>query len=119
MKISRIRITNSSTIKLRGIQGRTGLTPNILLRVGFGLSLRDKAMINREDYPEDGMELNRYTLTGEYDAGYVALLQTWLIRHNVPISDASMGAYFRAHLNKGATLLNNKIKSLTDLAFLE
>ena len=119
MKISRVRITNDSTIKLRGIQGRTGLTPNILLRVGFGLSLRDKAMITPEDYPEDGMEINRFTLTGEYDSGFVALLQTWLIRHNIRISDDVMAAYFRAHLNKGATLLNNKVKSLTDLAFLE
>jgi DNA sulfur modification protein DndE len=119
MKISRIKITKDSTIKMRGIQGRTGLTPNILLRIGFGLSLRDKAIIDPDSYPEDGMEINRFTLTGEYDSGFVALLQTWLIRNNIPVSDAMMADYFRAHLNKGAALLNNKIKSLTDLAFLE
>ncbi|MBE3144918.1 MAG: DNA sulfur modification protein DndE [Planctomycetes bacterium] len=119
LKATRIRITNNSTYKLRALQSKTGLTPNILLRIGFGLSLRDTSSIDPAKYPEDGMEINRYTLTGEYDIAFVALLNIWLANNNIQINDTNLNGYFRAHINRGAILMSNKLKSLTDLAFLE
>jgi DNA sulfur modification protein DndE len=81
--------------------------------------LRDRAILAPENYPEDGIELNRYTLTGEYDAAFIALLIFWLYKNSIPINDKTSTIYFRAHLNRGALLLSNKIKSITDLALLE
>jgi DNA sulfur modification protein DndE len=119
MKLSRIKISNDVTIKLRQLQGKTGLTPNILLRIGFGLSLIDKSYCDPIMYPEDGMELNRYTVTGEYDIGYVALLREWLYQRSESLDNITMCNYFRAHLNRGALLLYGRVKSLMDLALLE
>lgn len=119
MKLSRVKMSSDATFKLRSLQGKTGLTPNILLRIGFGLSLREKAFLNPSLYPEDGQELNRYTLTGEYDPGFVALLKTWGIKNNIPMEDDSLVGYFRAHLNRGAIMLSMRVKSIVDLALLK
>ena len=119
MKITRVKISHDATVRLRGVQGKTGLTPNILLRVGFGLSLRDQSFLDPEKYPEDGQELNRYTITGEYDNGFVVLLKEWLSCNKKGNDDETMMNFFRAHLNRGAILLHMRVKSLTDLALLD
>jgi len=119
MKISKLKISNDATSRLRTLQGRTGLTPNILLRIGLGLSLLDKSLIDPSKYPEDGKELNRYTITGEYDCGYVALIKEWMHQNNESLDNKIVVDYFRAHLNRGAILLYIRVKSLTDLALLD
>ena len=119
MKAARIRISNDATLKLRRIQSKTGLTPNILLRIGFGISLREKTPISPSLYREDGKELNRYTITGEFDEGFVALLKEWLVRNDKTLDNKNIVSYFRAHMNRGAVLVSARIKSLTDLALLD
>lgn len=119
MKANKFRISNESTGKLRFIQGKTGLTPNILLRIGFCLSLRDGSLLNPERFPEDGMELNRFTVTGEFDCAYVALLKEWEFQNNIKSNDTLSAELFRAHLNRGAMLLSGRIRSLIDLVYLE
>lgn len=119
MKISKVKISQDVTIKLRNLHGKTGLTPNILLRVGFGLSLQDSSHIDPVKYPQDGMELNRYTITGEFDKGFVALLREWLVRNRHQIADNVEADFFRAHLNRGAILLSARVKSLTGLTLIE
>ena len=101
------------------MQSKTGLTPNILLRVGFGLSLRDESLIDPKKYPEDGRELNRYTITGEFDIGFVTLLKEWMTQKRISTSNDNLVEYFRAHLNRGAILLSGRVKSLEDLALLD
>ena len=105
--------------KLLYLQTRTCLTPNILMRIGFGLSLRDKSLLEPDKYPEDGKELNRYTITGEYDLVFVTLLKEWMARNNILLDNATMINYFRAHLNRGAQLLQSRTKSLVDIAYLD
>jgi DNA sulfur modification protein DndE len=119
MKSSRIKICNDATMKLRNVQGKTGLTPNVLLRFGFGLSLRDKSILDPKKYPEDGKELNRYTVTGEYDVAFVALLKEWMYRNEIETNNKNMVDYFQAHLNRGAVLLSGRVKSLVDLSLLD
>lgn len=115
MRASRIKISNEASLKLRFLHGKTGLTPNLLLRAGFCMSLRERERLDPASYPEDGQELNRYTLTGEYDAGYVALLREWMIREEKPLENDSLVAFFRAHLNRGAVLVARRTKSAADL----
>ena len=67
MSFNRIRISKSATVRLSMLKGRTGLTPNILCRIGFCLSLGESTVPNPENYDEEGQEFNRYTLTGEWD----------------------------------------------------
>ena len=118
MKANRIKISNEATNKLRYLKSRTGLTPNILLRVGFCMSLNEKSVLKPTRYREDGMELNRYTLTGEYDVGYITLLKEWLNYNNKKVDNENMKQYFKAHLNRGAEILSSRVKSLIDLVLI-
>ncbi len=95
------------------LKGRTGLTPNILCRLGFCLSLGEPGVPKPELYDEEGQEYNRYTLTGEWDALFIALLKERLAEDGMnPTLD--LLPQFRAHLNRGVFSLFNRAKSLTD-----
>ena len=116
----RLRFCQEADNWLRVLRSRTGVTPNILCRMGFTLSLDEPGLPNPDMYPEDSArEINRYTLLGEYDATYVALLRQRM-SDDAKANGASNGehdidAQFRAHMNRGVMLLAARVKSLPDL----
>lgn len=120
LSVRRLRFCREADSWLRVLRSRTGVTPNILCRMGFALSLDEPGFPNPDAYPEDsGREINRYTLLGEYDAIYVALLRQ-RVSDDVGTGDTSNGeheldAQFRAHMNRGIMLLAARVKSLPDL----
>lgn len=116
MKLTRLRLTTEASNRLRFVAGKTGLTPNLLCRIGFCLSLSEPSVPNPDNYPEEEREFNRYTLLGEYDALFVALLLQRCRTDGLDIS--RMSDYFRAHVNRGVTLLQQRVKSISDLASL-
>ncbi len=116
MKLSKLRLTKEASSRLRFLTGRTGLTPNLLCRMGFCLSLNEPSVPNPEDYPEEEREFNRYTLLGEYDSLFVALLKERCRQDGVNLSLSS--DYFRAHMNRGVMLLQACVRSVSDIATL-
>ena len=116
MQLNKIRLSNEASERLKHLKARTGLTPNILSRLGFCLSLSDPAIPNSESYPEEDREFNRYTLLGEWDDLFVALLRQRLAQDK--ISDEHLESQFRAHLNRGILSLFGLVKSMSDLAVL-
>jgi len=116
MKLTKLRLTKDASNRLRFLAGRTGLTPNILCRMGFCLSLAEPSNPNPEDFPEEDREFNRYTLLGEFDPLFIALLRERCHRDGLP-SEALPGA-FRAHMNRGVVLLQKRVRGLSDLASL-
>jgi len=116
VQLNKIKLTSDSSERLKQLKARTGLTPNILCRIGFCLSLKDRSVPDPDKYPEEDREFNRYTLLGEWDAFYVALLRQRLSEDGV--SDHPEEAYFRAHLNRGVYALSRQVKSVSDLAGL-
>ncbi len=114
MKMNKVRLCSEASERLKNLKGRTGLTPNILCRLGFCLSLGEPGLPNPEVYPEDGNEFNRYTLTGEWDALFVALLKQRCVNGGSE-SPNGLGDQFRAHLNRGVLMLYKGCKDLSDL----
>jgi DNA sulfur modification protein DndE len=116
MKLTKLRLTTEASNRLRFVAGKTGLTPNLLCRIGFCLSLGEPSIPNPDDYPEEDREFNRYTLLGEYDGLFVALLTQRCYQDGVDLSRIS--DYFRAHMNRGIVLLQGRVKSVGDMAGL-
>ena len=117
MKANRFRLSTAATERLKLVKGRTGFkTDNIIPRIGFCLSLAEKNPPNPKDYDQDGKEFNRYTLLGEWDEIYVALLRENLKNHKIDFINEF--DYFRAHLNRGVIIASRLIKSLPDIAKL-
>jgi DNA sulfur modification protein DndE len=116
MKLTKLRLTKDASNRLRFAAGKTGLTPNLLCRIGFCLSLAEPAPPDPEKFPEEDREFNRYTLLGEYDPLFVALLRERCRQDGVDLS--RIADYFRAHMNRGITLLQGRVKSVADIAAL-
>ena len=114
MNLNKVKLSNEATHKLRLLKGRTGLTPNILCRIGFCLSLNEPGVPDGSQHEEDGMEFNRYTLTGQWDTLFVALLKERCIEEGINF-DKDLAEQFRAHLNRGVLLIYNRVRTLPDL----
>ncbi len=116
MKLTKLRLTKEASNRLRFLAGKTGVTPNLLCRMGFCLSLAEPSLPNPDDYPEEDREFNRYTLLGEYDPLFVSLLKERCRQDGVDLSKLS--DYFRAHMNRGIVLLQGRVRSVGDIAQL-
>ena len=114
MQINKIKLTKDASERLKQLKARTGLTPNILSRIGFCLSLNEPAIPNPDQYPEEDREFNRYTLLGEWDDLYVALLKQRLAHDGV--ASNNLEDQFRAHLNRGVMTLGGLVKNVADIA---
>lgn len=116
MKLTRLRLSKDASNRLRFLAGKTGLTPNLLCRIGFCLSLGESSVPEPEAYPDEEREFNRYTLLGEYDPLFIALLKERCREDDIP--PESLPDYFRAHMNRGVLLLQQRTRSIADIALL-
>ncbi|MGA2918685.1 DNA sulfur modification protein DndE [Methanoregula sp.] len=113
----RLRISEKATFRLTQLKGKTGLTPNILCRIAICYSLNDPSVPDPAEYDEKGQELNRYTLTGEWDTFFIALVKERCI-HDKLDPEKDLYDQLRAHLNRGVFGIFPQIKSLADFQIL-
>lgn len=119
MRFNRIILDKEVTRKLSVLKGRTGLTPNILCRYGLMLSLKDPTIPDPNLYKQDGQELMRHVLLGDLDLILVSLFKQRAFKDGIDIKDEKLLLdLFRAHINRGAELLYNRIKYLKDFESL-
>jgi DNA sulfur modification protein DndE len=120
MHYSKFKVSAEATSKLRSLRQRTGLRPNLLCRIALMLSLEEGSAAGRPVPPDDGMEFNRYTLTGEYDSLFVALLR--LVEEDAgrrsPLSDQELLSLLRTHVHEGLGRLAVRAKKPSDIALL-
>ena len=102
---------------LRTLKMRTGLNPNILSRLAFCVSLGESGIPDSRLYDEEGLEFNRYTLTGEWDVFFMSLLKERMIADGLDPSQ-DLIPHFKAHLNRGIVSLHTRVKGLGDLVDL-
>jgi DNA sulfur modification protein DndE len=115
LRVKRLRFSKEADTWLRVMKSRTDITPNLLCRIGFCMSLEEPGVPDPAKYPEDSdREINRYTLLGEYDAVFVSLLRQRLARD--ANAGTSLDDQFRAHMNRGVVILSGRLKELSDLA---
>ena len=118
MPFSRLYVSEDIDNKLRVLKMRTGLTPNLICRMGFCLSLSEPGIPDVQLYSDtQAREFNRYTLTGQYDLFFFSLLRERLSEDGLD-TEASLEPQFKAHLSRGVGLLYQRVKSLEDIASL-
>lgn len=114
LMLRRVLFTSEADVTLKMLKARTGITPNVLCRMGFCLSLDETGRPHRTDRGNTSLrEINRYTLLGEYDMAFVALLRTRCDVDGVPADE--MDDEFVAHVHRGIQLLAGRMRSLQDL----
>lgn len=82
------------------------LQPFALCKLAIALSLRDPEPLDFDSFPSnsEGLELNRQTITGEYDDLFKALI----ISHTGRALDDEeyFPRYLKAHIDRGAKMLS-------------
>ena len=103
---------------MRVLKAKTGITPNILSRFGFCLSLEEPG-IPADPFEDEavGREIKRVTLLGAHDLIYVCLLRTWFASRASDrlVSQKEFDTTFVAHMNRGFELISSRVRSLADL----
>ncbi len=95
--------------------------PFILSKLSISLSIKSNLPLEEADFRTDnnGLELNRQTITSEWDELYKCLIE---ISEGCHIDDDEyFQKYIKAHLDRGATMLHSEFKYNNDflLALLE
>lgn len=103
--------TSNETMKLfEDIGSTTHLQPFALCKLAIAMSLRCSSPITKDDFAtdNDGLELNRQTITGEYDDLFKALI---ISNHGEALTDEQyFPKYLKAHIDRGAKLLYSEYK---------
>lgn len=96
------------------IAASENLQPFILSKLAVSLSLKSNKPLEESDFKTDtmGLELNRQTITAEYDTLYKSLIELYEGQH---ISDDDyFQKYLKAHLDRGARMLYSEFKYSKD-----
>ena len=100
--------TSKKTKEIFEEVGRSSnLKPFALSKIAVALSLKEET--NIDEYKNDdtnGLELQRSTVTGEYDAIFKALIEVDLNRNIT--DDEYYPHYMKLHMDRGAELLLNQ-----------
>ena len=86
------------------------LQPFILAKMAISISLKSDKDLDEVDFKTDnlGLELNRQTITGEYDTLFKCLVE---MREKKHIDDDEyFQKYVKAHLDRGARLIYSEFK---------
>lgn len=98
--------TSKETMKIfEEIGAVIHLQPFALCKIAIALSLRSPYVLCDDDFASnnDGLELNRQTITGEYDDLFKALIISYA---RSPLADEEyFPKYLKAHIDRGAKLL--------------
>lgn len=114
LKTKRLTFSREADNWLRVMKSRTGITPNLLCRLGFCASLEEAGIPDPAKYPEDSdREINRYTLLGEYESVLLALLRQRMVHDR--LAPEQIDDMFRAHMNRGVIMVAGRLKGLDDL----
>lgn len=96
------------------ISGAEYFQPFILAKLALSLSIKAGGSLLPEDFETDsnGLELNRQTITGEFDALFKGLIEMRERKHLE--DDEYFQKYMKAHLDRGAKMLESEYRYSTD-----
>jgi DNA sulfur modification protein DndE len=119
---SKLKLSKAASDKVDLLSNRLDIRRNIVCRLAVGRSLREpKSVRSLKPANDDGREFNRYTLTGDFDPIFKALI----VQHEAKkVNDREYFAVFlRNHIENGINLLykefnmvNSPVEFLVSLA---
>lgn len=113
--VFKIRTSKSTMEIFEEMAASTNYAPFILSKLSISLSLKSSIPLKDMDFETDtcGLELNRQTITGEWDDLYKCLIEMFENRHLE--DDEYFQKHIKAHLDRGAKMLHSEFKYNGDL----
>jgi DNA sulfur modification protein DndE len=106
----RVVLSEMTTSVLRSLTTKTGLSANVLSRFAMLISFEDRDP-PANDAGKPGLTINRTTLFGELEP----FLMSAYGLTNKAVAATNAGRDLANHIARGATYLNVRVHSLTDL----
>ena len=91
----------------------TSLKPYTLVKHPIAWSLKEQGKVTSFSSDNEGLELNRQTITGEYDDYFKVLIEQAEGRHLS--NEEYFPKYIKAHIDRGAIILESRYKHAGDL----
>jgi DNA sulfur modification protein DndE len=114
VSFNKLHASSRASKYLPFLKMKTGLTPNIVCRMGLCLSIAEPTLPDTKMDDDKGQEFSRYTLLGEWDPFFISILRERLIQDNLD-PEKDLLVQFKAHLNRGIMILQSRIKDLSDI----
>ncbi len=113
--VFKIRTSKKTMLLFEEMAASTNYAPFILSKLAISLSIKSGIALEDVDFRTDtlGLELNRQTITAEWDELYKCLIEMSENRHIE--DDEYFQKYIKAHLDRGATMLYSEFKYNGDL----
>ncbi len=108
--VFKIRTSKKTMNIFEEIAASTNFAPFILAKLSISMSIKSEKKLCEADFKTDnfGLELNRQTITGEWDELYKGLIEMFEGTH---ISDDDyFQKYLKAHLDRGAKMIHSEFK---------
>ena len=112
--VFKIRTSKKTMAIFEEMAASINYAPFILSKLSISMSLKSKIPLSEADFKTDtlGLELNRQTITGEWDELYKSLIEMFEGEH---ISDDDyFQKYLKAHLDRGARMIYSEFKYNSD-----
>lgn len=108
--IFKIKTSKKTMDIFQRIAGSEQLQPFILAKLALALSIHSKVPLSKSDFNTDscGLELNRQTITGEFDILFKSLIE--MLENKHLDEDNYFKYYLKGHLDRGAIMLENEQK---------
>lgn len=112
--VFKIRTSKKTMSIFEEMAASTNYAPFILSKLSISLSIKSETPLIESDFKTDtyGMELNRQTITAEWDDLYKCLIMMSEKRYIE--DDEYFQKYIKAHLDRGAKLLYSEYKYGSD-----
>ena len=112
--IFKIKTSKKTMMLFEEMAASSNYAPFILSKLSISLSVKSKIPLEGNDFKTDslGLELNRQTITGEWDDLYKCLIEMSENRHID--DDEYFQKYLKAHLDRGAKMLYSEFKYNSD-----
>lgn len=108
--IFKIKTSKRTMEHFQEIAASEHLQPFILSKLAIAASIKHNEKLSEEDFKTDnnGLELNRQTITGDFDLLFKTLIEDF---ENMSINeDEYMSKYLKAHLDRGAKLIYSEYR---------
>lgn len=108
--IFKIRTSKKTMDIFSQVGNSENLQPFALSKISIALSLRNKEKLSESDFHTDnnGLELNRQTITGEYDKLFKCLFEQY--EGKSLTDDEYIQKYMKAHIDRGAKYMLNEFR---------
>ena len=108
--IFKIRTSKKTMDIFSQVGNSENLQPFALSKISIALSLHSKDKLSESDFHTDnnGLELNRQTITGDYDKLFKCLIEQY--EGKALSDDEYLQKYMKAHLDRGAKYLLNEFR---------